>query len=294
MKIAALVPIGPLDRFGYQYTAALALKNHADFFDRVYVIGSSRQVAALPVSKLVFISDEASLFELDRDGNEILDFPKINLNVNRVKELAKRDGFDLAVEIHINQYVSESNFQGFRDHCRKVLDEKKPFGWVYKSYQYFDKLYYPSHRVPWIANLRDFGTGGIFDSDSIHFGEETHRIQDGTFKEASDHCVVDIMGCYTEKDDEEKFEYYTKVLNRTYGKAGTSTEYSASHYFNYHRIKLLNKRPSGRALGRYGSETLAVYPHGSVGEALVRACGPLPRALFLAKRIGRKFLPTKA
>ena len=290
MRIASLLPIGPLDRFGYQHAADVVIRNHCDFFDKVYVIASSRMVASLPYAspKIVFVQDDRSLFALDPRGNEMLDFPKLNENVNRVKDMALADGCELAAEIHINQYVPARNFGSLRAHCQAILDAGKPYGLLYKAYQYHDRVYFPSHRLPWIVNLRDHGPRLAFESDSLFVDGQLQKIEDGRYASAADVSVMDIMGCYTVQDDREKFDYYTKVLNKTYGKEGVAMEYSAEDYFKYHKHKLLAKRPHPIGLCDYGREVLARYPADSVGEALVKATGAWPRALYQAERIGRK------
>lgn len=261
IQIAALVPIGPLNRFSYQYNSKLVLENLCLSFDKVYVISSSRENKRLPVDsdKISFISDSSSWFEIGDDNKELFSFEKLNENLISVAGQAKHSGYEFGLHIHINQYIDEKNCLRLKDYCRTIYEGDKAFGYVYKAYQIRDKITYPDTRLPWLINLKHL-SGVRFDCDSIHLGGEHVKIASGLYSDAP-YYITDIFGEMTEKDFYERYEYYLRHVGAA-GEKGADWNYWRKYYQDKANKKIFN---SSAELSEYGVKAFENIP----GNALV-------------------------
>lgn len=254
MSISALVAVGPINRLSYQYNSKLVLENFVHYFDRVYVISSSRETSSLPISsnKIIFISDETSWFCCDEDGKEVLDMEKISNNGSRIMELSHEKGDDVAIGLCINQYIDHVNADKMRNYCDLIKKNNQPFGYLYKAYQIRDSITFPDTRLPWVINLKHKEFKNIrFAADSIYFKDEHIRIKSGIFKDAPFY-ITDIYGEMTEKDFYERWEYYLKNLREYVGdsKAQDSWSYWLHYYSRKANTKVLNPRANLTEWGR--------------------------------------------
>lgn len=209
-RIAAVVPIGPIDRMGYQYNYELCLRNLAKNFDFVYLISNkSQDIKTFGLKNVVVIMNENTLFKI-HNNVEIFDMQQIFDNVHIAMNQAKKDGNHYAVQLSINNYVEN----GFRSAILTEIKKKltnKAWGWLYKAYQVRDEITEPSVRVPYIINLK-YLSDITFKADSICYRSETIRIEDGFWKLKKNPYIVDIFGDYNESDFKEKWDYYEQNL----------------------------------------------------------------------------------
>lgn len=215
MILSAVVLVGPIQRLGYQYHAQLTLENFVTYFDKVYVISSSRETRQLPVQsdKIRFVSDERSWFELDAEGREAFDFHKLVENWMRMIRKAAEAGDDFILNIDINEYIDAENFQKLLAYCQQLQDENEPYGYRYRAYQILDQITYPNVRKPWLLNLKhaDFPQIQMYP-DAIYYKGEKFLAERGIFTEAP-YYITDIFpSALTERDFDEKYEYYIKYV----------------------------------------------------------------------------------
>lgn len=196
-KIGIICPLGPLDRYGYQYNHLITLENLSSFATRVYLCSSTRSqtdvdrlLARFP--KVEYISDKRTWFDADSNGNEIFSIARLESNSNLMIERCKRDQMDCAVMIHINQYIQYSVKENLRQLCQDMLAARRPFEWLYKKYQLGNRLFHADTRVPWILNLQ-IDNPFLIQADSIHHrnGNERYTIQNGNFRDKDYFAIVD-------------------------------------------------------------------------------------------------------
>jgi hypothetical protein len=199
MKIGVLCPVGPLDRFGYQYHYLTIAENLSRFATQLYLVSTTRN--RVHVDKLLtrfanvqYISDENTWLPLDDSDNEVFRLAKLLYALNYGLEKCKQDGMDCMVSIHINQYVPEPAFVPLRKALSDMLDAGRPFEWLYKRYQLGDRLFHADTRVPWILNLQ-VDNPFLMRADSIHHrnGLERYMLEHGDYR-SKDHLAIVDMG----------------------------------------------------------------------------------------------------
>jgi len=198
MKIAIYCPLGPLDRFGYQYNNKITVESYCSLADRVYLVSTSRSSYGFDnlrgiSDKVVLISDEQTWFKLDEQGQEVFDpwkpcRPNANIAISR----ARSDGMDCIINLHINQYIPAHAVKTIKQDCQHMLDTKSPYTWLYRRYQLVDRLFHTDVRLPWILNLQ-IPNSFEFDIDSIK-NEQTGEyipMESGNFHFWNGSAIVD-------------------------------------------------------------------------------------------------------
>lgn len=261
IKITALVCVGPLNRLSYQYNAKIVLENFAEFFDRVYVVSSSRETRSLPVvsSKIALISDAETWFPVDDHGAEIYNAVTLNRGLNKILNIAIKEGTDFAICMCVNQYIDSENSKRMRDYCGRLHAEGRPFGYLYKAYQILDKITYPDVRLPWVVNARLCKDNQIsFAADSIFFQGKNVRIENGLYL-CAPFYITDVYGEMTEQDFVERWNYYLKHLRKSVrGEEGDSGwDYWRRYYEKKANRKVVNKHAT---LSDWGRKILANIP----------------------------------
>jgi len=212
MKIGVICPVGPLDRYGYQYNYMTIMENLAAFATQVYIISSSRNrdlhdlLSRFP--NVDYIFNEDTRFDVDATGNEVFSMEKLEHNVNLALQKCKEDGMDCAIQMHINQYVQDRNKDNLRRLCGDMLEAGRPFEWLYKKYQLGNRLFHADTRVPWILNLQ-IDQPFVIRADSIHHRDshERYKIEHGDFRSKDHIAIVDCPMEMTWQDLEEKMRF---------------------------------------------------------------------------------------
>lgn len=114
MKIALILPIGRMDKFGYQYDdfTKIIIKNLVEFADHILVVSSSRYIKKElfeNYNKIELISNEKTWFKL-KDDEEIFSWKVLGNSVDLGCSILKEEGYDVAFQIHINQYIPKKKF----------------------------------------------------------------------------------------------------------------------------------------------------------------------------------------
>jgi len=258
VKIGILCPIGPLDRFGYQFNTMPVLRSLATFGTTVYLVSSTRNraqidaiLAAFPNVK--YIAGPETWFAQDEQGEEVHDIFRITGNVTLAMQQAQRDGMDVGVSIHISQYVQDHVMAPLREVCARMLADGQPYAWLYKKYQLYDRLFHADYRLPWILNLR-IDNPYFISPDSITHRETGERImiQGGDFR---DHDPVAVVDCPMERTPQDlvAFKEFTRFYAELNPNAPTNFDwdYIRDYYIRKFNAKRMSAEPldaTGRAI----------------------------------------------
>ena len=259
MRIAVICPVGPLDRFGYQYNHELIVQNLCIFSDRVYLFSSSRNRSRVDslldrFANLTYLSDERTWFSLDAHQREVFDLLAVERNQNLALACCREDDIDCAIVVHINQYVQAANMPRLRQVCQDMLADAQPWAWLYRKYQLRDRLFHTSVRLPWILNLRADQAFQIA-TDSIRSPKgEVLRMEQGFWPERDGVSVVDC-GMELTVGDLADIRNFTRCYADINPDA--DPEFSWDHYRSYYarkyRAMVLSREPldiTGSAISR--------------------------------------------
>jgi len=154
MKIAAIVPIGYLDRMGYQHVWYECVGSIASFADHVYLVSSVREPGAtFAQSNVTMISDEATWFARTPEGAEWFDAYKVMENVNSAAHLAASEGYDVGVCLMVNNYVPVEARAILRWRCEGVAEHPGVVHFLYRRDQLGDQMFGASVQLPFMVNL---------------------------------------------------------------------------------------------------------------------------------------------
>jgi hypothetical protein len=284
MKIGIVCPIGNLEKFGYHHIYEIVLQSWCSFADYVVLISSSRDAhVAAKSPKIQLISSPQTWFDLDKNGNECYSMDKLISNENLGLDILAESGFDMALILHINQYISETKFDSIRKYLQDFFQRDKPFTWLYKMYQCGSQLFDADRRIPWIYNLhhRNQYMKGP-DSTLYHrnwlFWHPIKRItiQSGSFKAFNDVSIVDIVGEFTENECGTLWSF---VRDRGgYNPKGRSMLVDGVYYHDvwlkYMTRKLQEKHPSSDQLDIFGTAICEQSEPEFVCHELIRRIQP--------------------
>lgn len=269
MRIGILCPVGPLDRYGYQYNYLVVIESLARFAMRVYLYSTTRNRAN--VDKILtrfpnveYISDETTWFDLDKNGNEVFSMGKCERNNDLILRCCQDDGMDCAIHVHINQYIQQRAISSLEQVCRQMLESGRAFEWLYKKYQLGGRLFHADTRVPWILNLQ-IDNPFLIRADSIHHrdGDEQYRIEHGDFRSKDHLAIVDCPLDMTLQDLAAKMNFLRcyQELNPQ-----ATPRFDWNRYLPYYVRKLNAKKISdepldaaGRAIARNSRDDFASW-----------------------------------
>lgn len=298
MKIGNILPIGRLDKYGYQYFYKDIVKNHTSFFDEVVVVSNSKYCDPdffNNQEKATLISSPKTWFT-ENHGQEAFSFTKIVENLNRGLAHLKKKGFDVAMSVHINQYIPMESREGLLNLCREMVAQKRLFEWVYKKYQLVDILFNADTRVPWILNLT-IENPYLFYTDSIinSKNKESVKIESGDFSKYNRCSIVDVFGELTMNDQREKYELTVRELNRLRSEWNIDPArhdkqtFDCRKFMDYYQHKMDKKTISKDPLDEFGRIISSRSQPDFISHALKRAYRPirpnmLARLMFQAKK----------
>ena len=257
MKIAVLCPVGPLDRFGYQYNHMTTIRSFSKFADRVYLYSSSRNRANIDnvlaaFSNVTYISDERTWFSLDEQGNEFFRVADFERNNDVALTQAKADHMDAAVHVHINQYIEKGSMISLKEAIKTMLKRKFPFEWLYRRYQLVDKLFHADTRHPWILNL-SIDNPYLLRADAIQHKDNGERyiMKHANYK-GQDKIAVRDAGMEMTLQDLADVRNFTRGYVELNPNANPVFEWE--HYQMYYMEKFNQKILSNAKLGVFGRE----------------------------------------
>jgi hypothetical protein len=211
VKIASCIPIGALDKYGYQYIWREAIAIQASAFNKVYLYSTTRDNIDLElnIENVELVIDDDALLEFDENGNEVFSIYKIYNAYNNCLRKAKNDGMDFVLCSAINFYIDAINTKNMRKYLNGIKEEQKPFGYFAKAFQLYDKVCYPNSLLPLIANL-DFINDIKIDIDVMEYKGKRFGWRGGWYTNFPFY-IIDVFGIETLADFENKFNWYIKV-----------------------------------------------------------------------------------
>jgi hypothetical protein len=247
VKLAAIVPIGYLDRHGYQNIHKECIDSIAAFADRVFLVSSVRDPGIYHVGKTVAQhGNEATWFARTPEGNEWFDAFKVMENVNLGAYWAMLDGFDVGICLFVNNYIPEAARAGLRYQCEQVLEATFPtILYYYRRDQLGDQMFSSSVRLPFVVDLRR--GAWRFSTDSVVLQDESHdpiiaRMERGTWPERDSAAVVDVQLEMTLDDLRDKMNFI-RCYHDLVPKRKPAFEWG--YWRRYYIEKFRNKKPAG-------------------------------------------------
>ncbi|MBK8418681.1 hypothetical protein [Candidatus Villigracilis saccharophilus] len=274
MKIAIYCPLGPLDQFGYQYNHKVTVESFCSLADRVYLVSTSRSaygfagLSALS-DKISLLSDERTWFQVGDQGQEVFDAWKpCGPNANIAVAQARAEGLDCIITMHVNQYVPAQAVSEIKVDCADMLEEARPYTWLYRRYQLADRLFHTDVRLPWILNLR-LPPSFEFDIDSIK-DENTGAqlpMEFGDFRSRNRSAIVDA-GMELEIDDLVNVRKFTRnyIELRPY----MTETYNWEEYQSYYAEKFKAKSLSNDSLDELGKRLFQNTRESFVSRVVLR------------------------
>jgi len=294
MKVGIILPIGNIEKYGYIHNSRIIINNLLKFSDHIVVLSSSRNTSfqSLPEFKRVkFISNTSTWFPII-NNTEIFDIKTLNKNVNFGKDILKKTGCDAAMEIHLNQYIPKNSFENIKNSVYAMLQKKENFVWLYKKYQLQDIIFHADKKLPWILNLNTKNPYE-FAADSIKnaINGEIIRIKTGNFRKYDNAAIVDVIGEFSLKDAEEKYEFtISELLKLTKSDRYTNqnnVKFNKKEFLDYHQNKINNKIASTEKIDEVGQMIIKNSQPNYISNLFKKNYSPVAGQNNLKKIIGR-------
>jgi hypothetical protein len=260
MKIGVILPIGNLKKFGYQHNHQVVIDNLAHFADELVIVSSTRENPATlgkEYKNVHYISDERTWFE-QKEGKEIFTYATLTANLKIALDVLKKDGCDVVMQVHINQYISTEAADNLKKQAAELIKSKEPFAWIYKKYQLAEWLFQADVRVPWMLNLT-VDNPYVYDSDAIvnTQSKEMIRIESGNFSLYNNQAVTDILLQYTLEDARDLFLFTQAENLKLSGKTPSDqVEFEPQKWEKYMQYKINAKIRSEEKLDQTGTTLL--------------------------------------
>ncbi|MCB0330432.1 MAG: hypothetical protein KDD70_12235 [Bdellovibrionales bacterium] len=265
VSIAVQIPLGPIERMGYQYNTALVLENMAHYFDHVLVISNSPETTSLPFSseKLEFISGPSEWPSDSGSCAARFDLEQIHRNNDRGLALLADRGFDICIQGDILQYLDDQNAEKLYSLCKEMVRNGRAWEYKYRGFQILDRIYVPSLRGARIINLHFFEKGKMrLRADQLEVGDQIFRAERGMFHDAPCFFIDIYPPLWTEDDYQEKYDYYLIKIDEFYDKPPRERSWNA-HLAADLRKAQAQTRIHNYKLSDWGERALANLPSDS-------------------------------
>ena len=287
MKLAVVCPIGPLDQFGYQYTYSVALESFSLFAEAIYLVASTRSNAHVEeirqrFPKVIFISNDQTWYKLDEAGQEVFDIYQWDRNLETGINHAHREAMDAAVVLPINSYVPEAAIPLIEGRIKRMIQEERPYEWVYRRIQLGSKLFVPDAGVPNIINLRiPYPYRVRYDWTESPDGQKIPISYDASYPDAAQEAFVDCPMEMTVDDLRNKMNF-TKSYAQINPSALKQFEFH-THVREYYLPKFLRKVVTDDPLDRLGKMISQNSRADFVSQYLIHAYAKQLRSTKLKK-----------
>lgn len=193
MKLAVIIPVGYVDRHGYQRHLYECVGSFAAWADHVYLAESLREAPGLAElaayrANISIVESDAARFEQDADGNEVYDYARVVDLLNVALEVATADGYDVVVQAACNWYITTRTMLALRAELAAMTE---PWAWLYWRYQLAGQLFHCCDRAPWIINLHHGWRFKLQDRLIAPDGELAPEYEHGDWPERDAHAVID-------------------------------------------------------------------------------------------------------
>ena len=166
MKLAIVVAVGPLHKWGYQHVCCECLASQAEFAERVYMVQSTADATGAELlaarANITFLSSPATWHHRPGATDEVLDvgtpgmagFTKFHMrNLALGRQAAFQDGYRLILSTHNNWYIPRRNGAALRQYCADFERSGQRTGATWMIAQLHNKLLGPGVRNEGLANL---------------------------------------------------------------------------------------------------------------------------------------------
>jgi hypothetical protein len=195
VKIAVIIPVGWIDRWGYDRYLHECVGSFAERADMTILVGSHREtpgvgalLAACP--RTSFLCDERTWFKQDASGGEVFDFTLVNAAENLALDEARQAGCDVALQASSNWYVPLPAWVRIAARCAIMLESNAPFAPLYIRYQLGGVLFHCNLMYPWIVNLhRDWR---FWPVASLWGPDSWERMEYGDYSAHDGGAVIDV------------------------------------------------------------------------------------------------------
>ena len=245
MKLAAVVPIGYLDRQGYQYHAETCLRSLGALADQVVVVPSIRDQVIPARRGLTTLDDPALYFEIAGD-QPVFDLGRVKANQQAGFEWAAAQGYDAALLMSVNHYVPVTARGVLRQHADDLIRTDLAWAWVYARMQRGNTLYQPHVRLPYLVNLHH-AVAVCPAPDALRLDGADMTREYGDY--AGQPALVDTALELTEPDLAAKMTF---VRNYREHSANRPATYTWDYYRHYYARKFGNLTASADPLDEYG------------------------------------------
>jgi hypothetical protein len=158
MKIAAVVPIGYVDRWGYERHIDDYIGSFAPLCDVTILTEQYRDApgAAELAERLgaVLLSDERTWFPDDGRGRQVFSWAGVNASEDAALDEARVLGCDAAVITSCNWYASFAALLAVKDAIYSMLQDNQPYARFYVRYQLGARLFHSDLLYSGLANLK--------------------------------------------------------------------------------------------------------------------------------------------
>ena len=244
MKLAIIVPVPDLTKFGYGRIAAECIGSMARIADVVHLVSSTRNddaadKIATAHDNVRLFSNEVRWFARTPEGDEWFDPYKVMENCNLGMALAKEEGYDVAACLMCNQYIPDAS--EFYQHCYRLMEWGLPWTWAHRMDQLGDQLFHASVRVPFLVNLHHTRTLR-WSTDSITDLDCTTTMERGDYTNQDHISIVDVQLEVTREELEAK-QNYIRCYHDILPKRNRTFEWD--YWFPYYVNKFRQKSPAG-------------------------------------------------
>jgi len=297
MKLALICLVGPLDRFGYQNTYAVALESYSLLADVIYLVSSTRNNANVDkikaqFPKVVYISNSESWYKLDENGQEIFDIYQWETNHQIGFRNALQEGADAALLLSINMYIPEKAIATIYSRIEQMLAEQRPYEWLFRRFQLGSRLFVPNAGLPNIINLRMPRPYQVkYDWTESPDGEKVDITYGQIYKDAAPEAIVDCPMEMTVDDLRDKMNF-----TKSYAQLNPNAQQEFSiptHLENYYLPKFLSIEITNDPLDRFGKMILKNHRPGFVSHYLLKKCRSPWRKLRTYQRNTVNYLTQK-
>jgi len=272
MKLAIIVPVPDLTKFGYGRIAAECIGSMARIADKVELMSSTRNSdAAWRISckyDNVFLKSYTSTwFSRTPEGEEWFDPYKVMENTNLMLDRLREAHYDVAACLMCNQYIPEAHHEGFYQHCYRMLENIMSWSWIHRMDQLGDQLFRASARVPFIINLHmpalRWSTDALARRSTM-----LARMERGDYAHQDNVSVVDVQLEVTREELAAKQNYircYHDILPKR------KPVFEWDYWFPYYVDKFRKKHRAGIVTDPVGLAIAAKSEPGFVSQQVLAA-----------------------
>lgn len=251
--LVAIVPLGYLDRHGYQYHTETCLGSFAEAVDHVFAICTVPGQTVPLMDNLTILDVPESHFSFVA-GELHYDLRRVIMAWQGGLDCAWDEGFDTALLLSVTNYIPVGARAALRHKAETMLLEGDPFDWTYRRLQLGGTLYQSSVRDPYLINLHE-GAQMSLQADCIWDSIEgtVGRVY-GHYPAFDQEAIVDVPLELTEADLAAKMTFLRNLHEYSSKRPVT---YSWEWWQRYYAAKFSGLVATEDPLDEYGRNIAA-------------------------------------